>query len=56
MEFKNYDYTSTPSTMSRIYDIHSLSNKGLNQYLSPDSHFHNYLEKINQSNLQRNFI
>lgn len=53
MEFKNYDYTKRPASMSRVYDIHSLSNRGLNQYLSKESNFHNYIDKINQNNLDR---
>jgi hypothetical protein len=55
MEFKSFDYSSKPISFSKNYDIYTLSNKGINQYVSPDSYIHKYIDKKNLNNYQRYF-
>jgi hypothetical protein len=53
MELKNYDYASKPFSFLK-FDIFPLSNKGINQYVSPNSYIHKYIDKGNLINIQRN--
>lgn len=54
MDNKDYDYK--PYSKAKVFDIHSLSQDGFSQYLSPNSHIHNYLGKKNKNNfLKFNF-
>ena len=55
MENRDYYYASTPYSMAKVFDIHSLSQEGFNQYISPDSHIYNYIGIISQNNLKKFF-
>lgn len=55
MENQDYDYKTKPHSQAKIFDIHSLSQDGFSQYISPESHTHNYLDKMN-TNYFKSFI
>jgi len=56
MENKDYDYRTKPYSQAKIFDIHSLSQDGFSQYISPKSHIHNYLDKLSQNNFKSFYL
>lgn len=55
MDNKDFDYKTRPHSQAKLFNIHSLSQDGFDQYLSSNSHVHNYLDKISSNNF-KNFL
>lgn len=55
MENKDYNYRTKPYSMANIFDVHALSTEGFEQYLSPKSQIHNYIDKLSTNNF-KNFL
>ncbi len=46
MDMKDFTYRQTPVKKTRVYEVHTLSQDGLNQYLDKNSYVHNFLKSI----------
>jgi hypothetical protein len=47
MEIKDFNYRSTPVNKTHVFEVHSLSPSGLNQYLDKNSYVHKFLKSVN---------
>lgn len=46
MDIKDFTYRNTPVKKTRVYEVHTLSQDGLNQYLDKNSYVHKFLKSL----------
>lgn len=46
MDIKDFNYRETPIKKTRVYEVHTLNQDGLNQYLDKNSYVHKFLKSL----------
>jgi len=55
MELKDFTYRNTPVKKTRVYEVHTLSQDGLNLYLDKNSYVHKFLKNLSPTRTRMNF-